>query len=85
MARFYGSVQGSRGKATRLGGASSGLTTVAAGWQGGVSVTLFDEDGIDMCHVETIPWNGAGQTKTLYRGPVCDQRAARRFLKKEFG
>lgn len=38
MARFRGTVEGSRGGASRLGGAESGLTVTANGWNGGVTV-----------------------------------------------
>lgn len=70
MARFYGSVQGTRGIVTRLGGASSGLTTVAAGWQGAVYVDLYDKDGVDYCTVRLGKWKGVGLSHVLYEGPV---------------
>jgi hypothetical protein len=70
MARFYGSIQGCRGQATRLGGAGSGLRTVAASWSGSVKVYLRDHDGVDWCHVTLDTWNGAGKAQVLYDGPV---------------
>jgi hypothetical protein len=40
MARFRGRVQGSRGEATRLGTASSGLFVEANGWNFGIRVRV---------------------------------------------
>lgn len=44
MARFYGSLQGRRGEATRLGDSSSGLRVEACSWNGKVVVRLGSED-----------------------------------------
>ena len=38
MARFMGSVRGSRGEATRLGGTNTGLQTICNGWHEGIHV-----------------------------------------------
>ena len=70
MAHFYGSVEGSRGAATRLGTANSGMVTVAANWSGAVRVTLECRDGVDIALVELVPWNGHGTTRQLYHGSV---------------
>jgi hypothetical protein len=53
MAHFYGSVQGSRGAASRLGGRQAGIRTVAKGWQFGVDVYLYHDEktGRDFAHV----------------------------------
>lgn len=79
MARYLGRVSGSRGPAQRLGGAGSGLTTIAASWQGAVKVTLFPEPGSvsgekDWCRIELIPWQFAGSQECLYVGPVSGIR-----------
>jgi hypothetical protein len=71
MAHFYGTVQGARGEGSRTGGKKSGLTTVAASWQGAVRVFLYEEGGIDRARVELKPWCGRGTTRLLYDGP-CD-------------
>lgn len=70
MARFYGSVKGSRGEAHRLGGASSGLHTCAASYSGSVHVRLYDKDGEDWCSVSLGRWHGAGIESNLYTGPL---------------
>lgn len=75
MARFYGSVVGSRGAAQRMGGAGSGIHTTAAGWAGCVKVDLFDQDGEDWCVVYLDSWRGSGEHKLLYRGPVSYKAA----------
>lgn len=72
MAHFYGTLQGSRGQATRCGAQSSGLQTVAASWEGSVHVRLFydAEKSCDMATVSLEPWNGVGTSRVLYHGPV---------------
>ena len=46
MARFYGILQGQRGKASRLGSQSSGLNVTAAGWVGAVRTRLHVRDEV---------------------------------------
>ena len=70
MAHFYGSIQGQRGEVTRLGSKTSGLSIVAASWQGCVRVELSEQDGIDIAHVNLTPWHGHATNHTLYLGPV---------------
>lgn len=75
MAHFFGSVNGqSRNEASRLGSKRSGLSVVAASWQGAVEVSLNHNErtGIDQCCVSLRPWHGAGTHISLYRGPVGD-------------
>lgn len=76
MARMYGSVRGSKGGAHRLGAAW--LRTIAATWQGAVSVTLrVERTGKgktlverDYACVELVPWYGSGTNIVIYDGPV---------------
>ena len=70
MARFYGVLQGQRGKASRLGSASSGLDVTAASWSGAVRVRLYVRDGVDWATVELTRWHGSGSERELYCGPV---------------
>lgn len=73
MARFYGSIQGCRGEATRLGGADSGLTAIAASWSGAVKAEFYaDNEDRDCVIVSLIPWHGRGPSRTLYCGPIAD-------------
>lgn len=60
MAHFYGTLQGSRGLASRLGTKNSGLETVAAGWQGAIKVEVWEDNGRDMYRVTLMPWQGSG-------------------------
>lgn len=70
MAHFYGTLQGNRGEATRSGSKDSGLTAVAASWDGAVKTTLhYDEaTGLNHYRVETIPWRGKGERELLAEG-----------------
>lgn len=74
MAHFYGTIKGTRGQASRLGGKASGLRVKAMSWQGAVEVSLIHDEqtGKDIAYVTLNyhPGNGAGTRKVLYDGPV---------------
>lgn len=71
MSHFYGTIQGSRGAATRCGTKSSGIEVVAAAWGGAVRTVMFvDEEGRDCYRVEQIRWQGAGTYKLIAEGVV---------------
>ena len=66
MARFYASIQGDRGEATRKGNTKSGLAGNIRGWNVGARVLMSaDENDEDVCTVYlTAGSNGK-------RGSVC--------------
>lgn len=70
MSHFYGTIQGSRGEATRCATKNSGLTTYAAGWKGAIRVDVsHHSDGTDRFIVSLTPWqNSGGQTRVLAEG-----------------
>lgn len=72
MSHFYGTLQGSRGEATRCGSKDSGIHTVAASWQGAISVNLFhdEETREDWARVCFSTWHGCGTDKEIFSGPV---------------
>ena len=70
MARYRGTLQGCRGEASRLGHSSSGLTTVAASWQGAVRVELYACGDRDFARVSLTRHRGAGVERLLFDGPV---------------
>lgn len=70
MAHFYGAVRGGRSEASRLGHKKTGLTTIAASWQGAVRVELREVEGKDFAHVSLEPWQGRGISQVIYDGPV---------------
>lgn len=77
MSKFYGTVQGQRGKATRAGHHS--ITTEAASWEGAVRVHVYhDEDrGQDVAIVSLTRWHGEGSQRVLWEGPVSGKRLKR--------
>ena len=77
MAEFYGTLQGTRGRATRLGGRKSGMEVYAASWKGAVRSKAFynPEKKEDWVRVELTPWQGAGVNKLLYLGPIGGRKA----------
>lgn len=66
MARFYASVQGSRGEVHRLGSGSSGIRSVTRGWSVGIEVSGFVDGGEDKFEVWlTAGSSGSGSAKFI--------------------
>ena len=70
MARFYGTVEGGRGVATRLGHASSGLKVTAQSYTGDVHVRMFVKDDEDWVYIRVQDHNG-NNDRLMYRGPIA--------------
>ena len=73
MSRFYGTVQGNRGEASRSGHSVGGMTTWCASWNGAVRCYAYvGEGGIDCVRVTLTQWHGNGPRKdiVLYNGPM---------------
>ena len=72
MSHFYGTLNGSRGEATRQGTKNSGITVVAASWNGCIRVSMWhnEETGHDVFSVDQEPWHGAGDRHCLASGIV---------------
>ncbi len=81
MSHFYGTLQGSRGTATRCGTKNSGLQTNAAGWRGAIQVTIFEDNGVDRFKVSLVPWqNSGGQSVVLATGELDSNAERARHL-----
>ena len=67
MARFYGSIEGNRGMATRMGTVKSGFDAHIRGWDIGVRIYCrVNDKGKDEIHVyQTGGSNGHSQTKLI--------------------
>lgn len=76
MAHFYGTALGNRGEGTRMGTASSGMETYCASWEGAIRCyAWYDEnEEKDMVRVEKVKWQGRGQNRLLYEGPIGSAR-----------
>lgn len=83
MARFRGTIRGSGGEASRLGGKDSGLHVTAASWEGAVAVRLYHKDGVDMAQVRLTKHSGAGTDRVLYNGPVSGLPPRKKLPKHE--
>ena len=69
MAHFYGTLNGSRGEASRCGDKGSGLTAYAASWSGAIKTTMYvNPKGQDCFKVEEVEWEGKGQRRLLAEG-----------------
>lgn len=76
MAHYYGTIQGNKGKVSRVGTKASGLIAYAASWEGAVRVEVYRKDERDHAYVALVPWHGNGTSRVLYDGPVSGQCAA---------
>jgi len=68
MANFYGTVQGGRGKATRLG--HNYLDVTAQSYEGSVIVRLFELDGTQHASIRVGAGSTGQGTYSLYSGPI---------------
>lgn len=74
MSHFYGTLQGSRGPASRCGTKKSGVVAVAASWAGAVRTVVYqDEQGRDRYDISLIPWCGRGVSKLIAHGYVGEE------------
>ena len=72
MSHYYGTLQGSRGQATRCGTKYSGMETVAASWDGAIRVILQHDPrtGENLFKVEQVRWNGSGVNEIIATGVI---------------
>ncbi|KKL11926.1 hypothetical protein LCGC14_2540870 [marine sediment metagenome] len=78
MAHFYGTLRGSRGKASRLGTKTSGLDVCAASWAGAIRVHIWHDtsNDVDRFEVRQEAHHGAGVSEPIATG-VLGQPAKR--------
>jgi len=67
MAQFMGTIQGSRGQATRLGGKPSGLSVSANGWTCGVKVYAYFDETTGEDRFLVYLTGGSDQTGTQFQ------------------
>jgi hypothetical protein len=74
MSALYGTIEGTKGMATRCGHRE--LVTHSACWNGAVRVELQHdkETNSTSYRVELVPWRGAGENKLLAEGKMEVQR-----------
>ena len=74
MAQFFGSIEGQRGEATRLGNKSSGLVTEACSWQDKIVVRLTHNEatGKDEFTIDMEPHQGSGDRVEIAKGVIGD-------------
>lgn len=71
MARFYGTIQGERGEATRLGRRS--LDVTAQSYAGDITVELYGDDAdTDCCRIRARSHDQRSLGFCLYDGPISD-------------
>jgi hypothetical protein len=75
MGHFYGTVQGNRGEASRMGSKNSGMETYCASWKGAIRCFAYvNSDGKDCIRVEMTSWRGVGEYKLLYDGLIGEYK-----------
>lgn len=73
MARFYGSIQGNRGEATRCGSKESGITGHIRGWDVGVEVECKHRYGMDEAHIFATGGSNGGTCVHVATVKECDK------------
>ena len=70
MSALYGTIEGTKGKATRCGHRE--LVTHSACWNGAVKVALQHDKKTNSTsyRVELVPWRGAGENRLLAEGKM---------------
>ena len=70
MATFYGTLTGNRGEGTRCGSKRTGITTVAASWNGCIRVNVYWHEQAQRPYyvVSEEPWHGAGTYREIAKG-----------------
>jgi len=71
MSHFYGTLQGSRGQASRCGTKKEGMETYTASWEGAIRCRSYINDkGEDCVKIDQVLWQGKGTQKVLYDGLI---------------
>jgi hypothetical protein len=65
MARYFGTVQGGRGEASRLGHASSGIRAEVCSWSGKVHTSIQASGDDDLVHIRADT-HGSSRNPTGY-------------------
>lgn len=70
MARFYGTIQGRRGEASRLGDSKSGLRTTTRGWELGATCEMsqVNRDGQDIDQLDVSINKGSSYVDAYFGG-----------------
>jgi hypothetical protein len=80
MAHYFGEVQGTRGKATRLGTRSSGLRVTAASWSGAIRVELEHINGRERFLIVALDWPSGDSRRILGQGWLDEERETKRAV-----
>ena len=71
MAMFFGTIQGGRGEATRLGHANTGLHVSAQSYEGSIIVNMYHtHDGLQCVDISVATGSAKSGGYTLYSGPI---------------
>tara|TARA_R100001086_G_scaffold171488_1_gene93776 strand:- start:612 stop:836 length:225 start_codon:yes stop_codon:yes gene_type:complete len=72
MAQYYSTICGNRGEATRCGTKDSGISAVAASWDGCIRTNIWYDASADVNRFEVVQstWQGKGIRKVLSVGIV---------------
>jgi hypothetical protein len=75
MAQYYGTIQGNKGEASRLGHKTSGLIATASGWHLGAKVYLYwnEESQCDVIRICVTDGSNGSQEKCVFEGTNIEQ------------
>lgn len=72
MSAFYGTLQGSRGQATRCGTRGSGIKASAQSWQGSIIVYLDGDPDAPDVEIRIATGSASGGGFPLWSGPLSE-------------
>ena len=71
MAKYYGTLQGNRGQASRLGSTASGISASVQSWAGSLTVSLDGDPDAPTVTIARAEGSGRGG-KTIFVGSLAD-------------
>lgn len=75
MAKFYGTIQGNRGKATKTGSRASGFRASCQSWDGSIIVTVReDKDGETRLNISFSEYSESYGGRTIIDASVDELR-----------
>lgn len=70
MAKFYGTVKGAKGPASRTGTKDSGIEAVAQSWKGSVSVRMYEVEDKTQVEISVERGSTSMPGKSIFRGTL---------------
>lgn len=81
MSKFYSTIQGCAGEATRRGTERSGIRSSVQSYEGSVITELSEVDGKIILHIDTAKDSRSSLSDRVFRGTIQEFNEAMQLLK----